>query len=210
LFLPLVGSVIYIITQVYNKRDVEVIGKEITSIINPTKKIRDLENALEFSETFKNRSNLADAYFELKDFSNAIKHYELVLKGHHAKDFFIIQNLIRAYFEIEDYKKVLYYAEIIESHPNFHKSTAKFIYGLALEKLGRIDEAEMHIKTIDQRYSNYEERLILAKFYMAYDKMEEAKELLNEIHSESLYMTKENQRIYKVTIAEVQNLLKAF
>ena len=45
-FIPVIGSVIYIITQVYNKNDADKIQDEITSIINPTKKIRDLEKKI--------------------------------------------------------------------------------------------------------------------------------------------------------------------
>ena len=73
LFLPVIRlSSIYLITQVYNKRDAEKITNEINHIINPTKKITDLEKQLQFSESYQNRVNLADAYLEIKDFNNAI------------------------------------------------------------------------------------------------------------------------------------------
>lgn len=75
LFLPLVGCIIYFITQVYNKRDAEKISNEIAHVINPTKKVKDLEKRLEFSESYQNRVNLADAYIEIKDYNNAIPHY---------------------------------------------------------------------------------------------------------------------------------------
>ena len=66
LFLSALGCIIYLILEVYNKRDAEKITNEITHIINPTKKIKDLEKQLQFSESYQNRVNLADAYLEIK------------------------------------------------------------------------------------------------------------------------------------------------
>ncbi|WP_242202541.1 hypothetical protein [Aestuariivivens insulae] len=59
LFFPLIGCIIYIILKVYNRQDAEKISNEITHIINPTKKITDLEKRLQFSESYQNRINLA-------------------------------------------------------------------------------------------------------------------------------------------------------
>jgi len=76
IFIPILGSLIYIIVKVYNRRDADKIQQELTTIINPTKHINDLIKKLEFSETFQNKVNLADAYFDMGGFKNAINHYE--------------------------------------------------------------------------------------------------------------------------------------
>lgn len=208
LFLPVIGSIIYIATQVFNKKDVDTIQNEITSIINPTKKIKDLEAKLQFSETFQNRINLADAYFEINDFSNASTHYQASLKGNYKNDFYTIKQLIASYFELSDYEKVLLYAEQIKGNSEFENSITQFLYGLALDKVGRAEEAEIELRKIDTRYSNYNERLILAEFLMENGKMNDAKEILQEISIESQHMNKDNKRIYKATIARVNELLK--
>ena len=80
MFLPVVGCVIYLVTQVYNRRDAEKIQEELVAVINPTKKIKDLEKRLQFSETYQNRVNLADALLDIKDYKNAITHYQEALK----------------------------------------------------------------------------------------------------------------------------------
>ncbi|MCF7560504.1 hypothetical protein L3X39_07630 [Sabulilitoribacter multivorans] len=208
LFLPLIGCVIYLITQVYNKRDAEKITSEITSIINPTKKVRDLEKRLEFAETYQNRLNLADAYLEIKDYNNAIPHYLEALKDTSQNNFYATTQLIEAYFNIEDCDKVIDYAEKIKDHPEFKKSRTQFLYGLALERIGNIEEAETNLRQIDIRYSYYEERLILAKFLLSIKKDEEAVEILKEVYKESQHMTKPNKRIYRATILEIEKLLK--
>jgi hypothetical protein len=58
IFLPVLGSLIYLIVNVYNKRDAEKIQEGLATIINPTKRITDLERKLGFSDTFQNKINL--------------------------------------------------------------------------------------------------------------------------------------------------------
>ncbi|MCL6294285.1 hypothetical protein [Jejuia spongiicola] len=210
LFLGPIGCAIYLITQVYNKRDAEKITSEITHIINPTKKIKDLEKQLKFSDSYQNRVNLADAHLENKDFNNAISNYLEALEGNMQNDFYVIKQLIEAYFNIEDCESVVLYAEKIKEHPEFKKSRSQFLYGLALERLGKFDEAETNLRAIDIRYSFYNERLIFAKFLISRKKETEAKEILEEISTESQHMTKPNKRLFKATIQEVEKLLQDF
>ncbi len=210
LFLSALGCIIYLIMEVYNKRDAEKITNEITHIINPTKKIKDLEKQLQFSESYQNRVNLADAYLENKDYQNAIPHYLDALEDNFQNDLYVIKQLIEAYFNIEDCEQVIVYAERIKGQSEFKKSRSQFLYGLALERLGRFEEAETNLRAIDIRYSFYEERLIFAKFLMSRKKPNEAREILEEIQTESQHMTKPNKRLYRVTIQEVETLLSTF
>ncbi len=205
-FIPF-GSIIYILTQVYNKRDVEKIQDGIVSIINPTKKVRDLEKRLEFSDSYQNRVDLADAYLEIKDFSNAIKYYLEALEDHFENDLYVIKQLMEAYFKAEDFDKVILSAEKIKNHSEFKKSRLQFLLGQALERIGKLDEAEDNLKQIDIRYSFYNERLIFAKFLIRRDKIEEAQEVLNEMSNESQHMTKLNKRLYRSAFVEVEKLL---
>ncbi|CAH8283931.1 hypothetical protein EV196_103403 [Mariniflexile fucanivorans] len=207
LFIPVLGCIIYLITQVYNKRDAEKIQEDIVSVINPTKKIKDLEKRLQFSETYQNRVNLADALLDLKDYKNAIPHYLEALKDGSQSDFYVTEKLVAANYGMEDYNKVIFYAEKIQDQDEFKKSRAQFLYGLALEKLGDFEAAELNLRKIDIRYSFYNERLVLAKFLISRDKTADAKEILEEIKIESQNMTSPNKRLYRTTIHEVEKLI---
>ena len=208
LFVPVLGSLIYIITQVYNKNDAEKIQSELTSIINPTKKIKDLEKKIEFSDTYSNRIELADAYVQNNDMSNAIVNYKKTLKDIDQNNLYAHQRLVLCYFQLKDYIGVVEHAELIKDKSEFKASKQQFCYGLALKELGKLEEAETQLKQIDRPYSNYDERLQLAKFYIENGKAIEGKELLEEISSESQHMTKPNRRTYNATIVEVERLLK--
>lgn len=209
-FIPLIGCIIYLVTQVYNKRDAEKITNEITHIINPTKKIKDLEKRLQFSESYQNRINLADAYFEITDYNNALPQYLEALNDSSQNDFYVVSKLIEVFFLTEDYKSAVAYGDRIKHHLEFKKSRTQFIYGLALEKLGDFDAAEENLRQIDMRYSFYEERLILAKFLISREKKEEAKEILEDIQQESQHMTRGNRRNYQHAIQEAEKLLTTF
>ena len=209
IFIPVIGSIIYLVTQVYNKRDATIIKESLTSVLAPTKKVKDLEKKLQFAETFQNRLDLADAFFEMKDYNKAIEHYEVALKDESQNNYFILENLIVSYYKLEDYNKTIAYAEQLKRHPEFNKSKSEFIYGLALDKTGQFKAAEKHLKAIDQRYSNYSERLVLAKYYIENDKTDAAKAILSEISIESKHMTKPNKSKYRTTVNEVEKLLKS-
>lgn len=206
-FVPLVGSIIYLLTHVYNKKDAETISKDIVSLINPTKKIKDLEKVLAFLETFQNRVNLADAYFENKDYLNAIKYYEEAIKEDSYYDFYVVNQLIASYYNSSNFEKVIFYAKKINDKPDFIGSKSQFIYGLSLDKVGQTDLAESQLRAIDKRYSNYEERLVLAKFLLDKGKTKDAKEILEDISLETKNLTATNKRKYRSTALETEKLL---
>ncbi|MBF8151357.1 DUF4071 domain-containing protein [Winogradskyella sp. F6397] len=206
-FIPAIGSAIYIITQVYNKDDAEKIQEEITTVLNPTKKIKALESKIEFVDTYTNRIELADAYFMNKDFPNAIANYKKTLEDKVQDDLYARQNLILCYFQLKDYNGVIEHAEQIKDTSEFKGSKQQFCYGLALNELGKTNEAEAQLKQIDRPYSNYAERLALAKFYIENNRTSEGKELLTEISIESKRLTKTNRKLYGATIVEVEQLL---
>lgn len=207
-FIPVIGSLIYIITQVYNKNDAEKIQDEITFIINPTKKIKDLEKKIEFSDTYTNRIELADAYIQNNDIPNAIINYKKTREDTDQNSLYAHQQLVLCYFQLEDYVGVVEHSEKIKSKSEFKGSKQQFCYGLALKELGKLEEAETQLKQIDRPFSNYDERLELAKFYLENNRTSEGSELLKEISEESQHMTKPNRRIYRNTIVEVERLLK--
>ncbi len=208
LFLPLIGCAIYLITQVMTKKETQSFQAKVTDTINPTKRLKGLQNRLEFSDTFENRINLADAYFEAGEFQNAVIHYEFTLQDRIQNDTYARKQLIACYTQLKDYDAVINQAEQLLDKPEFYGTLPEFYYGFALYQNGHLDQAEEHLKSIDKPYSNYEARLELAKFYLETDQHSKGKELLTEISAEADYMTEPNRKLYRKTILEVEQLLK--
>ncbi|MDP5230485.1 MAG: hypothetical protein NWQ38_08840 [Cellulophaga sp.] len=194
IFLPVVGSLLYIFMNIINKQGIEKVQNDITSVINPTKKITDLEKKFEFSNTFQNQVALADAYLEAKMFDKAILNYEESLKVVFVNDHYALTKLLEAYYYASQSDKALKIAERLKDDTKFKKTKASFLYALALEKEGNIDKAEEFLTNFDAPYSYYEERLALANFYIRNDHKTKAKTLLDELVLESERMTKESYR----------------
>lgn len=206
-FVPVVGCIIYLLTQVYNKRDAEKLTSEITHIINPTKKIKDLEKKLEFSESYQNRVNLAGAYLANKDFNNALPHYLKTFADGYENDFYVNSKLVETYYLAEDYNNVVACANKIKDKLEYKQSKTQFICGLAYEKLGDFEAAEHNLREIDIRYSFYDERVVLAEFLISRNKNEEAKTILEEIVNESKHMTRVNQKLYRTAVNQAKKIL---
>ncbi|MBW1296866.1 tetratricopeptide repeat protein [Aquimarina litoralis] len=209
LFLPVIGSIIYIVTQVFNKKDLSKVQNEIVSVVNPTKKVNDLRKQVEFADTFQNRVNLGDALYEINDYSSGIGEYEIALNGNYKSDPGVVKKLLKGYYQTNQFDKVIFCAEQISGKPDFKGSQSQFLYGLALEEEGRSEEAEENLKPIDQRYSNYEERYTLAQFLIEKGKPTEAKEILSEILQESQHMSKPNRNRYRGVVNDVKKTIQS-
>jgi hypothetical protein len=182
----------------------------VTRFVNPTKKVSDLKRQVDFSDTYQNRVNLADAYFELGDNDNAIQQYKAALDGNYTKDFYVVKHMIEAHYRKGDFEAVIGYAEGMASHPEFKTSRVQFLYGLALKEMHRLEEAKIHLEAIDIRFSFYEERVVLGEFLLETNTIEEGKAVLEAVLSESKHMTTANKRLYKAAIAQAQTLLNRY
>lgn len=209
IFLPLVGSFVYLLVNVVQKGDIDKVQQGLTTIVNPTKKISDLENRFKFAESFENQVALADAYLEAEQHEKAIENYEASLKDIFKDDFYVISKLQEAYYFSSQFDASLRYAERIRSDSKFKKSRAAFLYALAMEKQGNIKVAESYLVTFDAPYARYPERLELAKFFTRHGKTTEAKEILNELISESEKISKKSYNQNRVIIKKAKELLAA-
>lgn len=207
-FVPIIGSIIYIVTQVLSKRDIEMVQDGLTSIINPTKKVLDLKKQLEFSETFQNKVNLADAYFEIYDYNNAINYYENAIDSNFSEDTYVISKLIDAHYYAKNYKKAINHFNSLDILTQTISSNNLLHYGLSLNETGKPKTALKQLKKLNVNFSNYNERLVLAEFLIEKGETSEAKIILTEILEESKYFTKINVKVYRQTINVVKSLLK--
>jgi len=207
LFLPIVGSVLYIITQVFNKKDLDAAHKELVEIVNPSKKVKDLRKQVEFADTFQNRVSLGDLLYEIGDYKGGVEEYNIALDGNYNQDAGVVKKMLEGYYRTEQFEEVIFCAEKINQRPDFVGSRSQFLYGLALEEQKRSEEAEKNLRPIDQRYSNYAERYTLAQFLITKGKIEDAKDILSEILVEANHMTKSNRYKYSGVVTDVRKLL---
>lgn len=205
-FVPVIGSLVYLFMHILNGSNLRNLSDSVENVLNPAKKIKELEKKLSFSETYQNLIDLADAHRQNKDFSIAVPYYEKALNGNYKNNPHTINRAIKCYFELKNYDKVITYASKIDLEKSFRSSI--YIYAISLEQCGNLEEAEEQFKKIDKRYSNYPERLELSKFFIRRDKKEDAKIVLQEVTTEINNMIEANQRKYRYIYRESNKLLK--
>lgn len=203
---PLIGALIYLFSQIINKTNIKNTKNKLTEVVNPAKKIKELEQKLSFSDTFQNKMHLADEYKNQKDYNNAILYYEKALDGKFKSNTHTINKALKCYFEIKNYNKVVEYGKKIPLDTSFKGSIC--MYAIALEKCNHFDEAEIQFRKANIRYSNYAERLQLSEFLVRIDKLQEAQIVLKEIVGEIDNMTEINQKKYRIVYLESRKLLK--
>lgn len=188
-FLPLVGSLVYIFTEVVQKRDVKSVTGNLGNVLNPGGRIKKLEERLSFSDTFANRMQLADAYLEAKMSDKAIDLYEENLTSQINTSENSLKNLVQAYFKTERYTDVVKTAPLVSNTMDFSKTPCNLYYALALVELNKPQEAEAQFRKMNQRFCNYEARYRYAMFLANENRKGEAEELLKAIVTEGSHLS---------------------
>ncbi|MFL5763183.1 MAG: PLDc N-terminal domain-containing protein [Bacteroidia bacterium] len=192
--LPVIGCLIYLFSEVITKRDLNSVQSNISTIINPVGRIKDLEKKLEFSPTFDNKVALADACLAGGQTERAIDLYESCLTGIFDDNEYVVNKLITAYYELGRYEDVIRITAKIYRSSEFKKSHGHILYALSLENTGKIEQAETELKTMRGKFSNFEGRVNYGRFLVRRNRNEEAKAIFSEILEEASYMKTNESR----------------
>ena len=184
IFIPIIGSIAYFFTEIFNSRDIHQVQSGVGEVFNPGGKIKKLENNLRFSDTFNNRVVLADAYLKAGQADRAIDLYESSLAGNFSENEYVLSKLIIAYFHKRQYDKIVSIAGKIYKQPTFARSRPHIYYAMALEQVGKPDAAEAEFKLMKGKFANFEARYQYARFLVRDSRREEAMQLLEEINYE--------------------------
>ena len=187
-FLPFVGSLAYIFTEIISTRDIQTVGAGVSHILNPKGTIRRLEQELQFADTFQNRLALADAYLAMGEVQKAVTLYEKSLTGNFVDNEHVLKQLILAYYDAHQFEKVVNAAEKIYTRPQFVRSRAHIYYAIALEKTGNVQKAEEEFLKLGGRFSQYKARYQYAKFLQRQQRFHESVSLLSEIKKEESHL----------------------
>jgi hypothetical protein len=156
-FLPIVGCLIYLFSEVLTDRQLRSAGSGLGSLLGGSG-VRRLEKQVAFSDTFQNRIALADACLESGDTARAVTLCESILTGLFSENEYVIGQLILAYARQHRYEEILPLARKISGLLSFPRSKAHLAYAVALGKCGHAEEAEAAFLQMNGRYANFEPR----------------------------------------------------
>ena len=182
LFIPGIGSLIYIITQVlpelrYN-RQLHQARSSFGKAINPQGDIQRLQDQLAISNSVDNRLLLADQYVESGMLEQAMAMYQECLSGPYSDDPHILLKLANVQFKFEqpgECRKTL--EQLIAANPEFNSTDGHLLYARSLEKLGEIQPALEEYAALEDAYPGEEARIRYAELLKQNGEDEKAAEL---------------------------------
>jgi hypothetical protein len=193
-FLPLIGCLIYIFSEIFTGRDIQTLQSGMSSVLNPGGSVRKLENNLRFSDTFANRVALADAYLATGNTDRAIELYQSSLEGNFTENEHVLSQLIIAYYQKKRYDDIIPLAKKIHSLPQFARSRSHILYAASLGYTGNYELAEKEFKTMKGRFANYEARYYYALFLSGTERISEARQLFQEMLNEVSHLSSREKR----------------
>jgi hypothetical protein len=204
-FVPVVGSLVYLFTEVLTRTSRSNLQQGISGIlVTSSARIKRLEENLKFTDTFNNRVLLADAYLAAGHTDSAIELYESSLTGAFEENEHVIMQLIIAYFNKEDYARIQPLVKKVYARPQFARSKAHVLYAIALEKTGDLVLAEQEFKKMKARFSHFEARLQYGLFLKRAGREEEARQVFMDMVDEAPHLSSRERRDSRAWIGQAR------
>lgn len=207
-FVPLVGAIAYIVSEMFTRSGVEQVQAGVTTVLNPTGKIKKMEQQLRFSDTFSNRVQLADTYLAAGEIKKAIALYEGSLTGAFTENEYVLTQLSSAYFQVQRYADVIASTKKISKLPQFPRSGAHLHYAIALEKAGHPEAAEKEFKLMKVRFAYYESRYQYGMFLLRANRYEEARQVFTDMIEEATQLSPRERRSHRKWMNYAKDQLK--
>lgn len=210
IFLPLIGSIIYLYVNFVNRQNVNTVSKGVKSVINSNYELEQLEKQMAFSDTIQNKTLVADKYVELERYTEAIDLYESCLEGFNHSDPKILKKLIKALYHAENYEQAVFYGNKIQDDKYFLKSEEAICYAWSLFYQDKQKEAEVLFEKMDVAFANYVHRMEYAKFLHEVGQQDEALAKLEEVMAEFEHMESHERRNLRPTTRAIEQLYREF
>jgi len=211
-FLPVIGSIIYLYSEVLTNRSSfrSTIKPTINvgAVLNPGGNIKKLEEELRFTDTFANKVKLADAYLAARYTDKAIDLYKASLTGAFAENEHVMMQLIVAYFEQGQYEEVTPLAKKLYKLPQFARSKAHMLYAQSLENIGEMEKAENEFKAMKGRYSYFEPRYQYGLFLMRAERHEDAWQIFTDMLNEEQHLGNMEKKINRQWFSKAKDELR--
>lgn len=205
LFLPFLGSLIYLYDTFFTQRNLENLSEGLKSVVNSNRKVELLEKQLKFANTLNNRLALGEAYLEIGRAKEAIELYNASLNPNSPQTD-ILKKLAEAHYFIKDYALVINYGQQIKKSIEFKNSDAHIAYAWSLHLTNDNENAQKEFEKMNVRFSNYKHRFEYAKFLLATDQKAAGKSKLKQLIEEYQDMLSHEKRFKKTTYRAVKAL----
>jgi hypothetical protein len=208
IFLPIIGSLIYLYSEVLSNRSFRKPNIDVGAVLNPGGKIKKLEDELRFQDTFANKVKLADAYLAAGFTDKAVNLYKSSLTGAFEENEYVMAQLIMGYYQQQRYDEVIPLAKKLYKLPQFARSKAHILYAMSLENTGSMEQAENEFKGMKGRYSYFEQRYQYGLFLMRAERYEDAMQIFNDMLNEEPQLGQREKSSNRIWFTKAKEELK--
>lgn len=206
IFFPLGGGLIYLYTHFYNRSTIEIITENVKGVVINDYRIGQLEKEMQFSDSVKTKTALADEYARIGRYKDAIDLYTDCAQGFMSDDTSLLMKLTQTHFLHTDYEAAVSYGKQLEKEKTFKNSDERASYAWSLHYTGNTEQAEAIFKDMDSSFANYIPRTEYCKFLLATNRADESKIKLNDLLTEFDQMKSPERRLQKSILAEIKEL----
>ena len=211
---PGLGSLVYAITvfipDMRHTPHGQMVLRGARQLIDPTRELRDAQEALDVSGTPANRLRLADALLGAGRASEAVVQYQAVLNGIYADDPQVRIHLARALVEAgqpQEARSIL--DRLIAEQPKLKSPEGHLIYARAAAAGGDRERAREEFESLVSYYAGLEARARYAEVLLAWQDQARLATLLEDTRRISKRMPAGAREINKEWLARLKQVESA-
>lgn len=213
IFVPMVGSFAYLVVEVLPSvspaayMPAQQIG--ILDRMFPQRRIKRLEENLQFTDTINNRILLADAYADIGQFDRAIKLLEDCLTGLFKNDPDLNLKMAVVYHRKGDYQRSMEYLDKLKNKKDGFDNYEAWKHSvLNLQQTADERTVREEYKRIMERHNNYEIRHYFASYLRNKGSFEEARSFLEQIIKDKKLVIRDHDRDGRYWVKKAEKSLK--
>ena len=185
-FIPLAGPIAYALVELLpdllHSRSGRRVAKDLDSVVNPDRRLRELTRETARSDTVENRFQLAKECLSKERYEEAWELLETCLEGVHAEDPAILLALAKARFGLQHYTATVEALDRLRAaDPNCQSAEGHMLYARSLEGLGERERALFEYEALAGYYPGEEARCRYGLLLQKAGRTDEAREAFAEV-----------------------------
>ncbi|MDJ0943805.1 MAG: tetratricopeptide repeat protein [Kiloniellales bacterium] len=186
MMLPLVGAIAYffveILPELAHSRAGRQVAKDLDSVVNPDRELRQLTREAARADTVENRFKLAKECLYKNRYEEAQELLAGCLQGIHGEDPAILLALAKARFGLQDFAgSVEALDRLRQADPNFQSAEGHLLYARGLEGQGETEQALYEYEALVGYFAGEEARCRYGLLLEQAGRRDEAREVFAEV-----------------------------
>jgi hypothetical protein len=211
---PLLGSLVYAfaiwLPEARRSPQGHMMARGVRQLLDPTRELREAQEALDVSATPANRLRLADALLGAGRASESVVQYQAVLSGIYADDPQVRIHLARALVEAGQAMEARVLLDrLIAEQPGLKSPEGHLLYARAVAALGDRERAREEFESLVSYYAGLEARARYAEVLLAWQDGARLSALLAETRKISGRMPAAARDINKEWLARLKKVESA-